>query len=826
MQIRNRQQNLFYLKPLVCLFILGIFVQSFLLASRSYQESQEKPIEPVQKEAVPEVILAPDIVVQAQKVSADLHLIQGLLHPSPAVEKVEADFDSLMDSIKQANQEFEALDLEHLSFRKLNQIQDQWQSYRFQVETLQSTIVDRSQQLEAKRIDLSAIKDTWGRTQVVALQDEYSEALQERIKAVLFEINNVEQELRERLEAVFSLQDQVSTQFSTISKVLNRLDTAGENSRRRLFAHDSLPLWKAIFESGDGIPLSQRIKDTWQQKVETLGEFLKNNLIRLFVHFGLFLFLGFLFSSLRRHTQEWIDIDDSIKASMHILSHPFSVALIVAMIVRLWIYPQSPQIVDDISRLILVVPLLRVLPGLIPSEFRRPIYGLGGLYVIQLLGEVMPDGSLIERVVILLLTLLALVGMMWIIKPGGVLQRLPSNRWFWFLKNYFRFSFLLFAISIVSNIIGNVSLADLLASGTFLSIYGLVLLVMAVMVSDGLIYLFLKSRAAQSLRMVRLHNDMWNKGSRRLIRFAAIFIWINHTLDAFSLLYSVRNSVTQILQKDLSMGTLTISLEDVFAFVITLVVSIYLAKMIRFVLSEDVLPRLSLPRGVPAAISFVAYYFILLTGFVIALGAAGIEWSRFAILAGALGVGIGFGLQDLVRNFVSGLILIFERPIKVGDMIEFGGQLGEVLRIGLRSSTVRTWEGAEIIVPNGNLISSEVINWTLSDRKKRLKIYIGVAYGTDPDLVIEILTKAAGEHPDVLENPAPLATFKGFGESSLDFELFFSIKEFLDRIKIPSELNLAIHAALKAAGIEIPFPQRDLHLRSVDPKVPDHLKKD
>ena len=430
---------------------------------------------------------------------------------------------------------------------------------------------------------------------------------------------------------------------------------------------------------------------------------------------------------------------------MHILSRPFSVALIVAMIVRLWIYPQSPQIVDDIASLILVIPLLRLLPGLAPKALRRPIYGLGGLYVLQLVGEVLPDGSLTQRIVILILTLLAFLGMLWIIKPKGVMQSLSESRWFGALKFYFRLSALVFAVSIVSNIFGNVSLASLLAGGTFLSIYGFVLLAMAVMVLDGLVFLFLKSRAAQSLRMVRLHNDKWNKGSRRLIRFAAVFIWLARTLGAFSLLYPVRNSVTQILQKDLSMGTLTISLEDVLAFIITLVVSIFLAKMIRFVLSEDVLPRLSLPRGVPAAISFVAYYFILLTGFVIALGAAGIEWSRFAILAGALGVGIGFGLQDLVKNFVSGLILIFERPIKVGDMIEFSGQLGEVLRIGLRSSTVRTWEGAEIIVPNGNLISSEVINWTLSDRKRRHQNLCGcLPMEPIPILVMEILNKVAG----------------------------------------------------------------------------------
>jgi small-conductance mechanosensitive channel len=275
-------------------------------------------------------------------------------------------------------------------------------------------------------------------------------------------------------------------------------------------------------------------------------------------------------------------------------------------------------------------------------------------------------------------------------------------------------------------------------------------------------------------------------------------------------------------------GELNVSLGNILAFILTLWISILLARFIRFMLGEEVLPRMILPRGVPAAISFTAYYLIIVFGFLLALSAAGFKLSQFAILAGALGIGIGFGLQNLVNNFVSGLILIFERPIKLGDTIEFSSLRGQVLRIGIRSSTIRTWEGAEVIVPNGNLISSEVINWTLSDRKRRLKVSVGVAYGTDPNLVLGILTAVAKDHKDVLDDPEPMATFKGFGESSLDFELRYSIREFEDWVWIKSEINLAILDALNAAEIEIPFPQRDLHMRSIDQEaggqVPAELK--
>jgi small-conductance mechanosensitive channel len=197
------------------------------------------------------------------------------------------------------------------------------------------------------------------------------------------------------------------------------------------------------------------------------------------------------------------------------------------------------------------------------------------------------------------------------------------------------------------------------------------------------------------------------------------------------------------------------------------------------------------------------------------VAAAGFELGNVTLLAGALGVGIGFGLQNVVNNFISGLILLFERPVQVGDTIQVGEVLGEVRRIGIRSSTVRTWQGAEVIVPNGTLISEQVVNWTLSDRERRIDVQVGVAYGTDPERVLALLLEVAAKHGEVLAHPAPAALFLGFGDSSLNFELRAWTQNSADWMRIRSDLNVAIHAALAAAAIEIPFPQRDLHLRSV-----------
>jgi small-conductance mechanosensitive channel len=186
-------------------------------------------------------------------------------------------------------------------------------------------------------------------------------------------------------------------------------------------------------------------------------------------------------------------------------------------------------------------------------------------------------------------------------------------------------------------------------------------------------------------------------------------------------------------------------------------------------------------------------------------------------------VGIGFGLQNIVNNFVSGLVLAFERPIQVGDVIQMGSVSGHVRKIGLRSSTIRVFDGSEVIVPNANLISNEVTNWTLSDRLRRLELSVGVEYGTDPRQMLEILERVAKEHPDVQEHPAPVPLFVGFGDSSLDFLIRFWTAR-ADFPSVTSDIAVEVNAALKEADISIPFPQRDLHLRSVEGEVADSFK--
>ncbi len=245
-------------------------------------------------------------------------------------------------------------------------------------------------------------------------------------------------------------------------------------------------------------------------------------------------------------------------------------------------------------------------------------------------------------------------------------------------------------------------------------------------------------------------------------------------------------------------------------------ITIYLvslfSKAIQGLLLQEVLPRYNAAMGVQFSIVRLVNYAMLAIGLILVLHVLGVQLTNLTILGGALGIGVGFGLQAIVNNLASGLILLFERPIKVGDIIQVNNEAGEIKKLGLRATVVQTFDNAEIVIPNSDLVTGQVTNWTLAERLTRVKIPVGVAYGTDITKVLEILMSCADESPMVLSKPSPRALFLSFGESSLDFELRVWIPEFNERLTVLSELNQDINSEFKLAGIEIPFPQRDVHL--------------
>jgi len=221
------------------------------------------------------------------------------------------------------------------------------------------------------------------------------------------------------------------------------------------------------------------------------------------------------------------------------------------------------------------------------------------------------------------------------------------------------------------------------------------------------------------------------------------------------------------------------------------------------------------------AYSTIVKYAVVLAGVAIAFDAIGIGWSSIQWLVAAVGLGLGFGLQEIFANFISGLIILFERPIRVGDTVSVGEVNGTVSRIRIRATWITAFDRKELIVPNKEFVTGRLINWTLSDAILRVSIPVGVAYGSDTDRVIEVLNQVARESRRVLRDPRPQVLFLGFGDSSLSFELRVFVRNAEQLFPVRHDLHMAIDKAFREAGIEIAFPQRDLHLRS----MPDEWRR-
>ncbi len=277
----------------------------------------------------------------------------------------------------------------------------------------------------------------------------------------------------------------------------------------------------------------------------------------------------------------------------------------------------------------------------------------------------------------------------------------------------------------------------------------------------------------------------------------------------------------EVLKALLTLGTLPITP----VFLIKTAVFLFLLRMVsgmcRRFMQERVLVRTTLTAGQQYAFAQISSYLVFLLGLLIGLQWAGVDLSSLVILGGAIGIGLGFGLQNIANNFVSGIILLMERPIQVGDRVEVGSTNGDVVKIAARSTWIRTNDNVVMIIPNSEFINNRVTNWTANDRQIRFPIPVGVSYASNPEMVRNVLLSVASDHPDVLTVPPPEVLFTGFGDSALNFELRVWT---VTRVQYPrilsSELYFSIFRAFREQGIEIPFPQRDLHLKSVSVPVP------
>ncbi|HEY1136795.1 MAG TPA: mechanosensitive ion channel domain-containing protein [Xanthomonadaceae bacterium] len=499
-----------------------------------------------------------------------------------------------------------------------------------------------------------------------------------------------------------------------------------------------------------------------------------------------------------------------------VLRRPLSSWLLLAMMGVPLFEPNAPLLLHQLAMLVALIPVLRMLP---PEA--RGMYGAWPLaatafYLLQRLEFLLLANAVMYRWYLFGLALLAMLLTLWLLwrahrargamAPTRALRLLRIGAWI---------GVGLLAISALSNLFGNVSLAETLVSALIDSGYIALALYASVNVASALAHAALHLAAGAGVRMIGDSAEAIARIVARGLGIAALLGWLVFTMQQFRIWRPAYSLARDVLQHAFTFGEISISLGNVLVFAIAVMVALLSARAVRYLLRHEVLPKMSLPRGVDNSVASLSYYAVLMLGLLLALSAAGFKVGQLAFVFGALGVGIGLGLQDVVKNFVSGLILMFERPIQPGDVVDVSGTNGRVRTIGMRSTTISTFEGADVVVPNGMLLSEKLTNWTLLDRRRRLEVPVGVAYGSDVPAVMALLHSTIEATPGVAKSPAPAVLFMGLGASALEFSVRAWTHEYDDWVLIRSDLVSRVHAALVGAGIEIPFPQQDLHLRSV-----------
>jgi potassium efflux system protein len=313
-----------------------------------------------------------------------------------------------------------------------------------------------------------------------------------------------------------------------------------------------------------------------------------------------------------------------------------------------------------------------------------------------------------------------------------------------------------------------------------------------------------------------------NEQARRLLRVTGIVVFFMALFFLWSEMTPALGWLDEIVLWQQSTGgsenpqLLPVSLWDLALSLLVIILILVAGRNLPGLLEIALLQPLELQPGNRYAISKFSEYLIYGGGALIALKTVGVGWSDIQWLVAAMGVGLGFGLKEIFSNFFSGLIMLIERPIRIGDTVTIGDLSGIVTRMRIRATTITDWDNKEQVIPNQNFIIGPFINWTLSDPITRVVIPVGVAYGTDTEKALRVITEVVESHSEVLEEPRPTIFFIEFGESSLNFEIRVFVKDRLRRLPLTHDLHMMLDKALREAGIEIPFPQRDLHLRSMD----------
>ena len=760
------------------------------------------------------VIEIPEVTARSQETQLRLKEIDEAVASAPTGEIV-AELDDFANRVAERLVTVDETRLDTLPQLGREELEQEWQGYRSRLAGWQARLLEISSAFEANRLELDETRDLWQRTMVGAEDEEAPDVLLGRIREVISSLDSTRDEVSAARDAALTALDTVADIRIEVDRVLEEIAASSSDIWARMLTRDSPPLWSVLAgaprrDDGDEVGvglLRPPAPGPDELSLDRLRRFVEREWASLELILVLLVALAVVLLVARRRLAR-DQVDEAVRPRIAaVVQRPLAGAVLTTALMAAWLVPGMPLIVREVVSLVVLASWLRLIPVAAPGPLRLGFYAIAVVYLADHYGRLLIEDQPWSRLYLLAVSIAAAAIGVRALRRDGPLRAMMPVGWGRLFRALVPVATLLLIVAAIANIVGAVTLAQLLTRATVTSAAVAAVLFLAVLVLDAVVLLLMRRSTPWLLRAVHDNARKIEGWLLGLVSLGAMVIWTEATLTQFGVRDRFAAWLGDAITREWVVGNASFSLAKVLTIVAVFIATLLVSRLIRALLEHDVFTRVELPRGVPNAVSTLVRYAFVALALLLAPLAAGVDFSNLAFIAGGLGVGIGFGLQNIVANFVSGLILAFERPVQVGDTIQAAGHLGSVRSIGVRSSTIRTFDGADVVVPNSNMVSDVVLNWTLSDMRRRMQLDVTVAYGADPHRVLELLRQAAAGHEDVFDDPPPLALFRGFTDTGLAFRLLFWIPT-AKALTAPSEVGLAIFDALEREGYDMPIPRQ------------------
>jgi potassium efflux system protein len=747
-------------------------------------------------------IALPDIVAEAGAAQNTLQGINAELKADPVKTAVLQGLPDFERDIDVRNAESTRIISNGPSLDILGQLLMIWQSLGDNANSWSRELTRRATGLGADLARLDNMAETWNLTAIEAKAKNAPQDVLKRINQTVGLIERTQDSLKSRRADILNLQSRLAAEQTRIQIDFSAVEQAKQGTLSRLLVRESPPIWAL---SENTLP-SQTGRHTFSDQVSRLEAFLAQEPAKFLVHLALIFCLYLALHWARRGMREWVKEDPTLQRSVPVFDMPIAAAIALSMLFVPVIYPSTmPRLLRAILGIAALLPAVMLLRRLLDRRTFPVLYALIILFLVDEIRAITVALPLVTRCLFIVQMLGGICFTVWLLRsrprtPSGddAPPPLPrASRWF------VQVTLFLLGAALIGNILGYGSLSYLLGNSVLRAAYLALIFTAASRIVESLVIVAFQAKPLTFSATVRKHRTLLRLRTTQLLRLAIFLLWLSFVFKQFELSDLLINEANALLNTGFALGAFRLSLGQIVGFILVVWASFLVSKFLRFLLEEDIYGRLKLARGLPYAISSVLHYTVLMIGFFIALAALGVDMTKFTILAGAFSVGVGFGLQNVINNFVSGLIVLFERPIKVGDVIQVGDAIGSVKKIGIRASVVHAQDGSDIIVPNGTLISNQVTNWTFSDRLRAISAQIQVPRNVDQRVAGELLEQSASETSGVVKNPAPQAFITTLNSKTLTLEVRAWTDQYEDWMKIQSDLWAAINRKLEDANIEL-----------------------